>query len=190
MLTGDNIEESDMRTISIVTCAALLIVAACAVQPGTQVDTKMVPHAWEPARWEQMMPAAKQARERGNKAEAEQLCAHTLPYVDSSAVNSLYEYAELVNAQNRRDGADIRAKADKLRESKKQQAQATEPGSTYLGFVPWEELMDYADLLQELDRGAEAEAMRALSDAYKYAQEAYVRRTLLSMQGKDPRGEC
>ena len=75
MLTGDNIEESDMRTISIVTCAALLIVAACAVQPGTQVDTKMVPQAWEPARWEQMILAAKQARGRGNKAEPEQLCA-------------------------------------------------------------------------------------------------------------------
>lgn len=47
-----------------------------------------------------------------------------------------------------------------------------------------------ADLLQELHRDAEAGTMRALANAYQYAQEAHVRRTLSFTQGKDPLGEC
>ena len=157
---------------------------------GRQIATPAVPQAWEAAQWERMILAAKQAREQSNKADAERLCSQALSYVDASAVKSLYEYAELLSAQNRGDGAEVRAKADKLRESKIQAAQATRPGSTYLGFAPGDELNEYAALLQELHRGAEAEAMRALSEAYKYAQQAHGARSILFMQGKDPRGEC
>jgi hypothetical protein len=160
--------------------------------PGRQIATHIIPipQGWVPAQWERMILAAKQARERGDKIEAERLCAQALPYVNASTVKSLYEYAEFLREQKRAGGADVLAKADKMRQSHIQQAKSTQPGNTYLGFVPWNELKEYADLLQELHRGAEAEAMRALSDAYKHAQEAYIRRTLLYNQGSDPRGEC
>jgi len=137
-----------------------------------------------------MLLAAKQAREGGDTAESERLCFQALPYVNASAIKSLYEYADLLKAQKRGDGEDVRAKADLLKKVKAQQAQATQAGNVYLGFVPWEELKDYADLLQELHRGADAEAMRALASAYKYGQEVHIRRAFLLSQGRDPRGEC
>ncbi len=155
-----------------------------------QIATHTIPQVWEPARWERMILAAKQASERGNKADAARLCSQALLYADASVVKSFYEYAALLKTLNRWDAENVRAKADKLRAVKAQQAESTQPGSTYLGFVPWDVLKEYADLLPELPRGAEAEATRALASAYKYAQEVHVRRAILITQGRDPRGEC
>ncbi len=61
--------------------------------------------AWEPARWEQMSLAAKQARERGDKDEAERYCVQALQYVGVSTVNNLYEYAALLKTLGR-EGAE------------------------------------------------------------------------------------
>jgi hypothetical protein len=179
-----------MRTNSIIAYAAYLIVSACAMQPGAQIDTNTIPLTWEPRHWERVILAAKQAKVRGDKIEAERLCSQALFYVDAITVKSFYAYAELLREQKRAGETDVLAKAGKLRESKILQMQATRPGSMYLGFIPWVELKEYADLLQELHRDAEAEAMRALSNAYEYAQGAYMRRTLFFNQGWDPRGEC
>lgn len=179
-----------MRTNLIGVYAVLLVFSGCAVAPSNQTDTRAIPQVWEPARWERMILGTKEARERGDKGEAERLCFQALKYADESAVGSLYKYADLVKDLKRGDGATERSKADMLRDAKAQQWEATERGNVYLGFAPWEELKQYADLLQEHNRGAEAEAMRVLASAYKYGQEVHLRRTLLLNQGRDPLGEC
>lgn len=159
-------------------------------QAGSIAETKTIPEVWEPARWKQMIRAAKKAREQGRKSEAERFCAQALPYVDASTTDGLYKYAALLKELNRVDADVVHARANKLREAQTQLATKRKATSVYLGFVPSEELKKYADLLQELHRDSEAEAMRALADAHRYAQLAYAHRTLLLGQGRDPRGEC
>jgi len=95
------------------------------------------------------------------------LWSQSKQYAEVSAVKSLYEYADLLKAQKRGDGADVRAKADKLWEAKTR-------GSMYLSFVSSDELKEYANLLEELHRATEADAVRALARAYQYTQEADV----------------
>lgn len=131
-----------------------------------------------------MMLSAKQASDRGDKSEAEQLCARALEYVGTTTVNKLQEYAALLKMLRRQGAEAAQAKADKLREVRSQ------PGGGYLGFIPADELVRYAGLLQELGRSTEAEAIRALARADFRAQRIHVLRTYEYVQGRDPRGRC
>ena len=141
--------------------------------------------SWDPPRWQQTIVAAKQAKERGATSEAEQLCVEALQYVDANTVRSLYDYAALLQELKREGAEAAKARADKLYQAK------TQPGSSvYLGWIPSTELQAYARLLQELDRNAEAEAMRALADAYDSAQHAHYIRYIEQARGSDPRGTC
>ena len=90
---------------------ALVIIATGCARTGEIVDQK----AWEPARWERMRLAAKQARDRGDKAEAERHCVQALEYVGTSTVN-LYAYAALLESLQRTDAEAAHARADKLRD--------------------------------------------------------------------------
>jgi hypothetical protein len=51
-------------------------------------------------------------------------------------------------------------------------------------------LKAYADTLAAMKRNTDALVVEALSSAYRYAQDANLRRTQLQRQGKDPAGEC
>ena len=179
-----------MRTFLVMLCEVLVLFCACLLPASAQIGTTAAPPTWEQVYWDQMMLAVESARQRGDKLEAEGLCARAIPYVEAQAVKALRDYAELLDSQRVGSGADTRIKAERLAQVKAQQARATKPGSSYLGFVPWDELNGYADTLHEAQRESDSQAMHALAAAYKYTQEVYVRRTLLMREGKDPRGEC
>jgi uncharacterized protein HemY len=155
-----------------------------------QVSDASTPTTWEPAYWDKMMLAAKEAQQRGDKIEAESLCSKVIPYVEAQAVKALRDHADLLEAQKSGSAADARARAERLAQVKADQARARAPSSTYLGFVPWEELHVYVGALQLSRRDSDAQAVRLLAAAYRRSQEAYIRRTLLMREGKDPRGEC
>lgn len=152
-----------------------VLIAGCAAQ---------VPLQWEPARLERMRLAAKEAVKLGSTGEAEQLCVEALQYVSTSTVHSLYEYAALLKALKREGAEAAHARAEKLLEARSQ------PGSVYLGFMPSDELKRYADLLQELARGAEAEAMRALASAEDHAQKVHFIRFREQSAGRKPPIVC
>jgi hypothetical protein len=179
-----------MRTFSLLLFEALAFFSACLSTTSAQTSTPAAPPAWEPAYWEQTMLAVKSARRRDDRPQAEGLCARAIPYVEAQAIKALRDYAELLDSRRAGSGAAMRANAERLAQVKAQQSRATKPGSSYLGFVPWEELDRYADALHEAQRESDSQALRALAEAYKYTQEVYMRRTLLMREGKDPRGEC
>jgi len=131
-----------------------------------------------------MRLAAKEAWDRGDTAEAEQLCVEALRYVGTSTVNSLFEYAALLKALKRQGAGAAHARAEKLLEARSQ------PGSVYIGFRPSDEVKRYADLLQELGRGAEAEAMRALASAEDHAWVVHAIRFREQSAGRSPPVVC
>jgi hypothetical protein len=149
-----------------------------------------MPSTWQPAYWDESLHAIGTLREHGDKQGAENLCADTIHYAEQQAIQALKDYADLLDSQSAGSGAEMRAKAERLAQVKEQQRHATKPGSSELGFVPWDELSRYADALRDAHRDADSQAIRELAAAYKHTQEAYIRRTLLMRQGKDPRGEC
>jgi hypothetical protein len=140
--------------------------------------------AWETAHWERMLLPARQARERGDKSEAERYCVQALQYVGVSTVNNLYAYAALLKTLGRGDAQAAQSRADQLRQSRSQ------PGSTFLGWVPSEELERYAVLLQEVGRSAEAGLMRALATAEDRTNRTHHRRGQEQATGGDARGIC
>jgi hypothetical protein len=176
-----------VRTFTIVLSGILCAYSLLANAQGSDTEP---PPIWKPAYWDETMLAIKSARERGDKSQAEGLCARAIPYVEQQAIEALDEYAAFLDSQHAGSGSGIRAKAQRLAQSKAQQSHAGKPGTRYLGFVPWEELGGYADALHAAQRESDSEAIRALAAAYKYSQEVYVRRMLLMREGKDPRGEC
>jgi hypothetical protein len=139
---------------------------------------------WEPVRLQRMRLAAKTAAERGEKADAERFCVEALQYVATSTVDSLFEYAALLKALKREGAEAAHARAEKLLEARSQ------PGTLYIGFVPPDELKRYADLLQELGRGAEAEAMRALASAEDHARKVHFIRFREQSAGREPPIVC
>lgn len=149
---------------------------------GSESEELLTAQAWEPARLERMRLAAKEAWKRGGTAEAEQLCVEVLQYVGTSTVKSLYGYAALLKALKREGAEAAHARADKLLEARSRPG----PGSVYLGFAPSDELKRYADLLQELAQGAEAEAMQALASAEDHAQKAHFFRLRAQYGGRKP----
>lgn len=156
-----------------------ILVTGCATT-GELGDQK----AWEPARWERMRLAAKQARDRGDKAEAERHCVQALEYVGVSTVDNLYAYAALLKSLQRTDADAAHARAEKLRDVRSQR------GGGYLGFEPSGELTEYAALLRGLGRGVEADAMRTLADAEDWAQQWHYARLQEPARGGEPRGNC
>ena len=166
------------------------VLAALCVLPAGAQQAGAAPPTWKPAYWAETMVAIKTARENGEKQQAENLCAQAIPYVEHQAIQALNDYSSLLDAQQAGSGADMRAKAERLAQAKERAAQSSKAGSSYLGFVPWDELAHYADALNKAHREAESQDIRNLAAAYKYSQEVYVRRSLLMRAGKDPRGEC
>jgi hypothetical protein len=143
-----------------------------------------------PRQTDQTILAAQSARHRGEMLEAEGICARAIPYAEAQAVKALRDHADLLDSQRTGSGADVRTKAERLAEVKAEQAKATKPGSSFLGFVPWDELNAYADTLREAKRESDSQAVRVLAASYRYIQEVYIHRNLLIRAGKDPRGEC
>jgi hypothetical protein len=172
-----------MRTSIVVLGAVLLLL-------GSIVPAETVPSTWQPAYWNEALRSISTLRERGDKQAAENLCFTTITYAEQQAIHALEDYAALLDSQTAASGAEMRAKAERLAQVKEQQRRATKPGNAYLGFVPWDELTRYADALQDAHRDSNSQAIRELAAAYKHTQEAFVKRTLLMRQGKDPRGEC
>jgi hypothetical protein len=136
------------------------------------------------------MREALQAREAGDRATAERACARGILYVHAQVIRMLYSYAELLDQQTYGSGVTVRSKAQKLEQARDEQVQARKSGNTYLGFDPAAELKAYADTLAGMKRNNDALVVEALSSAYRYAQDANLRRTQLQRQGKDPVGEC
>ncbi|MDN5942556.1 MAG: hypothetical protein L0H94_11790 [Nitrospira sp.] len=169
--------------ILVVGCASFLVACALPLSVAT-------PSTWEPRYWDEMMLSIKNARERGEVLEVDQLCGRAILYVEAHTVKSLREYADFLDSQQPDSGMVARAKAGRMAQVKIEQSRATKPTSWYLGFVPWDELTSFADALQTARRQSEAERVRALASAYKFSQEVYGRRTILINSGKDARGEC
>jgi hypothetical protein len=161
-------------------------------QPGGAVPTAQpAPADWQPTYWENAMRDAKQGRERGDRMAAEQACARGILYVQAQVIRSLYGYAEVLDRQNYGSGVIVRGKAQKLEQARDDQLAARKSGNnTYIGFDPAAELKSYADVLANLKRNNDALLIEALSEAYRYSQEANLRRAQLRQQNKDPAGEC
>jgi uncharacterized protein HemY len=180
-----------MRTFIAILTSVLVLSFACARLATAQVsELSLSPSTWEPAYWDKMTAAIKDAQQRGDKVEAETLCSRAIPYAEAQAVKALAQYAELLEARTSDGAADARVRADKLAKVKADQARGNAPSSTYLGFAPAEELYVYVGALQVSGRDPEAQAMRLLAAAYRRSQEVYVRRSILMRERKDPRGEC
>ncbi|HUL65248.1 MAG TPA: hypothetical protein VLW55_11595 [Burkholderiaceae bacterium] len=156
--------------------------------PAAASDTP--PANWEPNYWDRAMRDAQASRASGDRAAAERACARGILYVQAQTIKLLYSYADLLDVQNLGSGVPVRSKAQKLEQARDAQAQARTSGNTYLGFDPAAELRSYAELLGGMKRNTEALTVEALANAYRYAQDANLRRTLLQRDGKDPFGEC
>jgi len=155
-----------------------------------QISEASVPATWEPAYWDKMMNAIKDAQQRGDRMHAESLCSEVIPYVEAQAIKALRDHAALLESQQSASAAEVRARAEKLAQAKVEQGRANGPSSTYLGFAPWEELYVYVGALQLSRRDSDALAVRQLALAYRNSQQGYIRRTILMRERKDPRGEC
>ncbi|HTT10983.1 MAG TPA: hypothetical protein VMG60_08855 [Burkholderiaceae bacterium] len=171
--------------------ALLLCVAACtteqappAAQNKNPASSDQAPPAnWDPAYWDRSMRDARDLRDRGDRGAAEHACARGILYVQAQTIKVLYGYADVLDQQSLGSGIPMRSKVQKLE-------QARNSSNTYLGFDPSAELRNYADLLAGMKRKNEALLAEALAAAYRYAQEANMRRATLQREGKDPIGEC
>jgi uncharacterized protein HemY len=179
-----------MRMLPALLATVLLLSSASAKFAEAQVIDSSPPSTWEPAYWDKMMLAIKNAQQRGDKIEAETLCSRVIPYVEAQTVKALRQHAEFLESRKSTSAADARSSAEKLAQVKGEQARGSGPSSTYLGFAPWEELYVYVGALQASDRDSDAQAIRLLAAAYRRSQEVYVRRSILMRERKDPRGEC
>lgn len=142
--------------------------------------------AWDPASFEQMMRAAAQARERGDRAEAERLCVDAFRYVGASVIKALFDYAALLKTLGRPEADAAYARAERYRDIRTQ----PQAGSVAIGFNPADELKAYASLLREIGRAAEAEAIVALAAAHNRVNMSQFARLIEQQQGRDPRGNC
>lgn len=144
------------------------------------------PEVWEPARWEQLRVAVNQARNKGDRDEAERFCVAALQYASMSTIKSLDEYAALLRTLQRPGAETAQLRANTLREAKNRPG----PGSVHIGFNPSDELRAYANLLRELQRSTDAQAINALADAAQYSNLMHFGRSRLHYQGHDFRGVC
>jgi hypothetical protein len=177
----------------------VLSIAACSTtQPTPPASAKTPsgpvsdtpPANWEPVFWDRAMRDAQVARASGDRAAAERACARGILYVQAQTIKMLYSYADMLDVQNLGSGVPVRTKAQKLEQARDAQAQARTSGNTYLAFDPSAELRSYAELLGGMKRNTDALSVEALASAYRYAQDANLRRTQLQRDGKEPYGEC
>jgi len=179
-----------MRSVLNMLVRALVLSLICAQQVNAQVSAAAPPSKWDPTYWYETILSAQSARHRGEMLEAEGLCARAIPYAEAQAVKALRDHADLLDSQRPGSGADVRVKSERFAEIKAEQARATKPGSSFLGFVPWDEINAFADTLRAAKRESDSQSMRVLAASYRYIQEVYIHRNLLIRAGKDPRGEC
>ncbi len=151
--------------------------------------TPALAQPWEPARFDQMMRAAAQARERGNREEAERLCVATFRYVDASVTKALFDYAALLRTLGRPEADAAQERAEKYREIKTRPV-PPQGSSEYLGWKPPDQLKAFAALLGETGRAAEAKDIVALAAAQDRVNKAHFIRLMDQQQGRDPRGNC
>lgn len=151
--------------------------------------TPALAQPWEAARFDQMMRAAAQAREGGNKEEAERLCVATFRYVDASVTKALFDYAALLRTLGRPEADSAQERAEKYREIKTRPV-PPQGSSEYLGWKPPDQLKAFAALLEETGRAAEAKDIVALAVAQDRVNKAHFVRLMDQRQGRDPRGNC
>jgi hypothetical protein len=151
--------------------------------------TPALAQGWEPARFDQMMRAAAQARERGNREEAERLCVATFRYVEASVTKALFDYAALLRTLGRPDADAAQARAERYREIKTRPV-PPQGSSEFLGWSPANELKTFAALVGETGRDAEAKDIVALAAAAERVNRAHFVRLMDQQQGRDPRGNC
>ena len=87
-----------MRVFLVVFSRTLALWFACAQLANAQLSDTSAPTTWEPAYWDKMMLAVKDAKQRGDKIEAETLCSQAIPYVEAQAVKALRQHADLLAA--------------------------------------------------------------------------------------------
>lgn len=150
--------------------------------------TSALAQVWEPARFDQMMRAAAQAREGGNKEEAERLCVATFRYV-CERDEALFDYAALLRTLGRPEADAAQERAEKYREIKTRPV-PPQGSSEYLGWKPPDQLKAFAALLKETGRAAEAKEIVALAVAQDRVNKAHFVRLMDQRQGRDPRGNC
>jgi hypothetical protein len=122
--------------------------------------------SWEPTRWQHMMLAATQARERGDKTQAERFCIEAQWYIDVNTIESLDDYASLLTRLNRENVGTARVRASQLRQAKAKMGQSERVA---LGWNLSDELTADAALLRETGREADAAAIQTLVDAHQQA---------------------
>lgn len=163
--------------------------------PVSQIDTfKDISYlnvpAWNYPQWQQMISTAIMLNEQGNKSGAEQLCYQALRIADANMIKSLFDYADMLEAQTNNRGVLVRERANKLGRLRAKQASATTAQTTWLGFQPGEILKEYADLLNKLQRTTDAASIGMLEEAYKYTQEVRAVRLHIMLQGGNAQGTC
>lgn len=141
---------------------------------------------WEPARFDEMIRAAAQARAQGNLQEAEQHCVEAIRHTDAAVIQALFDYAVLLRSLGKPEAAAAHARAERLRDVKTR----PQAGSVYLGWDPAQEIQAFAALLREAGRAAEADVMTALAAAYRRTQQVQFVRAVEQSQGRDPTGVC
>ena len=146
--------------------------------------------AWDYLKWQQMISATTMLSSQGNKSGAEQLCYQALQFADANMIRSLYDYANVLDTQRNDRSILVRNRADRLAQMRSQQRGATSAQVTYLGFLPERMLKEYADLLNESHRTAEAASINALGEAYRYTQGIQATRLYIINQGGNPYGIC
>jgi hypothetical protein len=174
--------------LAIFIASALVLIGSAAVAGDPRLPTP--PKKWDPKFFESTMTIAHDARNRGDRHNAERLCELALPFVDRSIGEELSNYANLLTQQNNVHGEAARANAQRYAQVQEMHAHATESQVSPLGFEPFVELSDYAFRLEQLHRQKDAASIRALTVAERRSQEAYHNRILLIQDGKDPTGEC
>lgn len=145
---------------------------------------------WDLARMGRTIDAARLAHRQGDAIGAEKLCHDAFESVERSALAAYDAYADRLRTEHRAEEAAVREQAGKLHALKAEQARATQPTSTYLGFAPADGLRAYADLLATVGQPDDAERMRSLALAYQQVQQSHFQRTQMFRQGQDPRGSC
>jgi hypothetical protein len=151
--------------------------------------SSVLAQAWEPSRLDQTIRAAAQAREGGNKEEAERLCVNAFRYVQVNVIKALFDYAALLRTLGRPDADAAQARAERYRQIKTRPV-PPQGSSEHLGWSPPDELKAFAGLLEENGRPTEAKAIAALSAAADRVNKAHFVRLMDQQQGRDPRGNC
>jgi hypothetical protein len=146
--------------------------------------------AWDPQHWLTLARATTSAEDRGDLQQAERSCAAAVDYAESHVVTALYRYAEQLEKQRSSSAAAARENAARLKQRMQERGRSGKPNSAYLGFVPSEELMKYAQLLSSLGRDTDATGMSVLAVADRHSQGTHVLRGVLLGRGMPTLGAC